>query len=46
MGDEVMLRVRDESFPHGTWNKLHAGRRGPYKVLQRIGLNAYELDIP
>jgi len=41
-----MVRVRPEKFPPGNIKKFHAKRTCPYKVLRRIGSNAYELDIP
>ena len=41
-----MIRIRPERFPSGTNQKLHAHNAGPFKVLQRVGPNAYVLDLP
>lgn len=46
VGDKVLVRVRPKRFPHGTVKKLHARRTDPYRVLRRVGPNAYELNIP
>ena len=46
VADKVMVRVRPERFPPETTENLHARCTGPYKVLRKIGLYAYELDIP
>jgi len=44
--DKVMVRVHCERFPPRSIENLHARCTGPYTVLRKIGLNAYELDIP
>ena len=41
-----MIRIRPERFPSGTNQKLHARSAGSFKVLQRVGPNAYVLDLP
>ena len=46
VGDYVMIRIRPERFPSGANRKLHARSAGPFKVLQRVGPNAYVLDLP
>jgi len=46
MGDYVMIQIRPEWFPSGASRKLHARSAGPFKVLQRVGPNAYVLDLP
>jgi len=46
VGDYVVIRIRPERFPSGTNRKLHARSAGPFKVLQRVGPNAYVLDFP
>ena len=45
-GDYVMIRLRPEWFPSRTMKKLHARSAGPYKVIKRIGSNAYVLELP
>ena len=46
VGDYVMIRIRPERFSSGANRKLHARSAGPFKVLQRVGPNAYVLDLP
>ena len=46
VGDYVMIRVRPEQFPFGAVKKLHAHSAGPFKVLKRVGPNAYVLELP
>ena len=46
VGDYVMIRIRPERFPSGAVKKLQARSAGPFKVLKRIGSNAYIIDIP
>jgi len=41
-----MIQIRPERFPLRTNRKLHARSVGPFKVLQRVGPNAYVLDLP
>ena len=41
-----MIRLRPERFPLGTVKKLHARSAGPYKVIKRVGSNAYVLELP
>ena len=45
-GDYVMIRVRPERFPSETIRKLHARGAGPFKILKKIGPNAYVVDLP
>ena len=45
-GDMVMIRVNPERFQTGVNTKLHPRKMGPYKVLKRIGPNAYVLELP
>ncbi|WP_374695325.1 hypothetical protein ACEW7V_02415, partial [Areca yellow leaf disease phytoplasma] len=46
VGDSVMIRLRPERFPPGSVKKLHARGAGPFKVLKKVGSNAYVLDLP
>ena len=47
VGDYVMIRIQPEQFPSGTIKKLQARSAiGPFKVLKRMGLNAYAIDLP
>lgn len=41
-----MVRNRPERFPPRSVRKLQARSVGPFKVLQRVGPNAYVIDIP
>ena len=45
-GDLVMIKLRPERFPPGTMKKLHARGAGPFKVIKKIGPNAYVLELP
>ena len=45
-GDFVMIRLRPERFPPGTLRKLHARGAGPFKVIKKVGSNAYVLELP
>ncbi|KAH0716261.1 hypothetical protein KY284_009166 [Solanum tuberosum] len=45
-GDLVWVHMRKERFPSKRKTKLDPRGSGPYKVLERIGDNAYQLDLP
>ena len=42
----VMIQIRPEQFPSRTVKKLQARNAGPFKVLKRMGPNAYVIDLP
>ena len=39
--DSVMIKLRPERFPPGTMKKLHARGVGPFKIIKKVGPNAY-----
>ncbi|KAA8516297.1 hypothetical protein F0562_016590 [Nyssa sinensis] len=45
-GDMVLVRLRPERFPPGSFTKLHARRAGPFRVTKKLGTNAYVIDLP
>ena len=45
VGDFVMIRLKPEWFSPGTIKKLHSRSAGPYKIIKKIGPNAYVLEL-
>ena len=41
-----MIRLRLKRFPPETIKKLHAHGAGPFRVIEKVGPNAYVLDLP
>jgi len=41
-----MVRIRPERMPSGASKKLHPRNIGSYKILKKIGSNAYVPDLP
>lgn len=46
MGDLVWVHLRKDRFPPGKFGKLKPRADGPFKVLKRIGENAYKVELP
>ncbi|KAJ0095419.1 hypothetical protein Patl1_15534 [Pistacia atlantica] len=46
VGDMVLICLRPERFPLGSFTKLHARRVVPFKVAKRLGPNAYVIELP
>jgi hypothetical protein len=44
--DFVLARLRPERFPRGSFHKLHHRRVGPFQIIKRLGVNAYQLALP
>jgi len=45
-GDLVWLHLGKERFPSRRKNKLMARSDGPFKILEKVGNNAYKLQSP
>lgn len=45
-GDQVWVHFRKERFPAKRRSKLDPRGDGPFEVLERIGDNAYKIDLP
>ena len=40
-----MIHIRPKMYPSGNVKKLQACSAGPFKVLKKLGPNAYVIDI-
>jgi len=45
-GDLVWIHLRKERFPSKRKSKLMPSSNGPFEVLEKIGPNAYKVDLP
>ena len=45
-GDLVWINLRKERFPRGKFGKLQDRADGPFRVLKRLGDNAYQIELP
>ncbi|KAI0529750.1 hypothetical protein KFK09_002308 [Dendrobium nobile] len=46
VGDLVMVRLRRERFPPGTYSKLSRRKIGPIPITAKINDNAYSMALP
>ncbi|PKI44976.1 hypothetical protein CRG98_034615 [Punica granatum] len=44
-GDLVWIHLRKERFPQGRFGKLKPRADGPFRILKRVGENAYKVEL-
>ncbi|KAI9074551.1 hypothetical protein K1719_043495 [Acacia pycnantha] len=46
VGEFFMAQIYLERFPKKSFKKLHARGSGPFRITQKLGLNAYLVELP
>nr|GMD93444.1 Zinc finger, CCHC-type [Ipomoea batatas] len=46
VGEQVLIYLRKERYPAGTFHKLNPKKYGPFEIVRKINDNAYVVDIP
>ena len=46
VGDLVWIHLRKERFPQGKYGKLKPKADGPFRMLEKVGENAYKIKLP
>nr|GMD01401.1 zf-CCHC domain-containing protein [Ipomoea batatas] len=46
VGEQVLIYLRKERYPAGTFHKLSPKKYGPFEIVRKINDNAYVVDIP
>ena len=45
-GELVMVHIKKDQFPRGTYNKLKWKKIGSCKIMRKFSTNAYEVELP
>ena len=46
VGDLVLVHLHKDRFPPGKFGKIKPRVDGPFKIIEKIGENAYKLQLP